>query len=115
MLIGFVGQDPILKQIDGGKSICNLRVATTEQYTDKSGVKREITEWHDICCFDALAESVAKGTKKGRQLYIEGKIRSKTIANEDGTNRVYKDIIAQTVQFLGTLPKSTGDKVEVPE
>jgi single-strand DNA-binding protein len=102
MLIGFVGQDPVLKHLESNHSVCNLRVATSEQYI-KDGIKHETMEWHDICCFDSLAESVAKGTRKGRQVYVEGKIRTRNWETDSGEKRSTKDILAFNVQFLGTL------------
>lgn len=101
MLIGNVGKDPEVRHLESGVATASFTLATTERYKDKSGENREQTEWHNIVCWRALADIVEKYVKKGSQLYIEGKIRSRSYTDRDGNTRYITEIIADTLQMLG--------------
>ncbi len=102
ILLGNTGADPEVKTTASGMTIANLRVATSERRKDKdSGEWAEETEWHRVVCFGKTAENVARWVQKGKQLYIEGKIKTRKWQDKDGNDRYSTEILADTVQFLG--------------
>ncbi len=103
ILIGNLGSDPELRSTGGGTSICSFSLATSESWTDKqSGEKQERTEWHRIKIFGRLGEIAAEYLKKGRQVYIEGSIRTDKFTGKDGVEKYFTDIIASEMQMLGS-------------
>lgn len=110
MLIGRLGQDPETKSV-GETQVCKFSVATSESWTDRNGDKKENTEWHRITAWGKLAEICGKYLQKGRQVYIEGKIKT-TQYEKNGEKRYGTEIVAGTVQFLGSAgdgeKRSTG-------
>ncbi|MGH8158819.1 MAG: single-stranded DNA-binding protein [Rhodanobacter sp.] len=102
ILVGNLGADPELRSTGGGLSICTFNLATSESWTDKqSGEKQERTEWHRIKIFGRLGEIAHEYLKKGRQVYIEGSIRSDKYTGKDGVEKYFTDIIASEMQMLG--------------
>jgi single-strand DNA-binding protein len=102
ILIGNLGSDPELRSTGGGTSICSFSLATSESWTDKqSGEKQERTEWHRIKIFGRLGEIAGEYLKKGRQVYIEGSIRTDKFTGKDGVEKYFTDIIASEMQMLG--------------
>jgi single-strand DNA-binding protein len=101
ILVGNVGKDPEVKHLDNNVSVANFTLATSESYTNKGGEKITNTEWHNIVCWRGLATLAENYIKKGRQLYIEGRIRTRTYDAQDGTKRYVTEIYADTVQLLG--------------
>ena len=105
MLIGNVGQDPEVRYLDGNSpnaKVATLRLATTERYRDRNtGENREITEWHTIVLWRGLADIVEKYVKKGTQLYIEGRIRTRSWDDQNGNRRYTTEILADNLQLLG--------------
>lgn len=105
MLIGNVGQDPEVRYLDGSSSsakVATFRLATTERYRDRnSGEPREITEWHSIVAWRNSADIVEKYVRKGTQLYIEGRLRTRSWDDQNGNKRYVTEIIADTLQLLG--------------
>lgn len=99
-LIGRIGADPELKYGKSGTAFCALRVATTEQWKDKNGQKQEKTEWHKLSLFGKTAENAAAYLKKGREVYIEGKLQTRSY-DKDGQKHYATDILADRVVFLG--------------
>jgi single-strand DNA-binding protein len=105
IVLGNLGADPDLRYTAGGTAIASLSVATTEQWTDKqSGQKQERTEWHRVKLFGRLAEIAGEYAKKGRQVYIEGSLRTDKYTGKDGVERSSTDIIATDLQLLGGAP-----------
>ncbi|CAM5241118.1 single-stranded DNA-binding protein [Rhodanobacter lindaniclasticus] len=103
ILIGNLGSDPELRSTGGGTSICTFSLATSESWTDKnSGEKQERTEWHRIKIFGRLGEIANEYLKKGRQVYIEGSIRTDKFTGKDGVEKYFTDIIANEMQMLGS-------------
>jgi single-strand DNA-binding protein len=103
ILVGNLGSDPELRSTGGGTSICSFSLATSESWTDKnSGEKQERTEWHRIKIFGRLGEIAAEYLKKGRQVYIEGSIRTDKFTGKDGVEKYFTDIIASEMQMLGS-------------
>ncbi|HZL09177.1 MAG TPA: single-stranded DNA-binding protein [Prolixibacteraceae bacterium] len=101
ILVGNVGRDPETRHLDKGVSVANFSMATTETYTAKTGEKVSTTEWHNIVAWRGLAEVVEKYVKKGSQLYVEGRIRTRTWDDKDGIKRYTTEIYADTLQMLG--------------
>ena len=101
IVVGNLGIDPELRYTQSGAAVCNLRVATAESWTDKSGEKQERTEWHNIVVFGRQAENCEKFLKKGRQVYVEGRLQTRSWEDKEGNTRYTTEIVANTVQFLG--------------
>jgi single-strand DNA-binding protein len=109
MLIGNLGQDPIVRYLENNRVVCNFSIATNEYYLDKNGEKKVETEWHMIEAWDQLAKNLEqlniKGyLRKGSQVYVEGRIRTETLKDKAGMEVQRKKIKASNVQFLN-LPK----------
>lgn len=100
-ILGNLGKDPELRKTGGGASICNLSVATSDQWRDESGEKKEKTEWHRITVFGKSADNCAKYLAKGRSVLVEGKIETREWKDKEGQRRFTTEIMAQNVQFLG--------------
>ncbi len=101
MLIGNLGKDPELRFTPSGNGVCELRVATSESWKDKNGQRQERTEWHRVVVWGKQAESCGQYLNKGRQVFIEGSIRSRQYDDKEGQKRYITEVIAQRVQFLG--------------
>ncbi|WP_350015940.1 single-stranded DNA-binding protein [Rhodanobacter sp. IGA1.0] len=109
ILVGNLGSDPELRSTGSGTSICSFSLATSESWTDKqSGEKQERTEWHRIKIFGRLGEIAAEYLKKGRQVYIEGSIRTDKFTGKDGVEKYFTDIIASEMQMLGSNEGGSG-------
>src|SRR4051812_21802781 len=102
ILVGRLGADPEIKSVGNAQSVARLSVATSESWTGKDGQKQERTEWHRVVVWGRQAENCAKHLSKGRQVYVEGRLQTRSW--EDGTSGQKKfatEIVANTVQFLG--------------
>lgn len=101
MLIGNVGKDPDIRNLESGAVVANFTLATTERYKDKNGNWQDQTEWHNIVCWRALAERVEKYVKRGTQLFVEGKIRTREWVDQSEQKRYTVEILADSIQLLG--------------
>ena len=101
ILIGNLGRDPELRYTQNGQAVANFTLATSENWTDKSGEKVERTEWHRIVAWGRTAELCAQYLSKGRTVYIEGRLQTREWEDRDGNKRQTTEINANTVQFLG--------------
>jgi single-strand DNA-binding protein len=101
ILVGYLGADPDMRYTPSGQGVCEMRVATSESWNDKNGQRQERTEWHRIVVWGKRAEVCSKYLSKGRQVYIEGRIQTRTYDDKDGNKRYITEIIAADVQFLG--------------
>ena len=102
ILVGNLGNDPEVRYTGSGTAIATLSVATSESWTDKqSGERQERTEWHRVKMFGKLAEIAGEYLKKGRQVYIEGSLRTNKYTDKDGIERYSTDIVANEMQMLG--------------
>jgi single-strand DNA-binding protein len=115
IIVGNLGADPETRYMPSGSAVTNLSVATSEQWKDKqSGEQKERTEWHKIAMFNRLAEIAAEYLRKGSQVYIEGKLRTRKWQDRDGNDRWTTEIIADEMQMLGgrggggSAPMSSG-------
>ncbi len=111
ILVGNVGKDPEIKYFDNDNVKANFPLATSERgYTTSSGTQiPERTEWHNIVCWKGLAQIVEKFVKKGSQLYIEGKVRSRSYDDQNGVKRYITEIYADNVEMLGRRGGSGGE------
>ena len=101
ILIGHLGADPDMRYTPSGAGVCELRLATSESWKDKNGQRQERTEWHRIVVWGKTAEICAKYLAKGRQVFIEGRIQTRSYDDKEGQKRYITEIIAADVQFLG--------------
>lgn len=102
ILIGNLGADPELRYTANGNAICNVRIATTESWKDKhSGEKRETTEWHRVVFYRRLAEIASQYLRKGSQVYLEGRIKTRKWLDQEGQERYTTEIEATEMQMLG--------------
>jgi single-strand DNA-binding protein len=101
ILIGNLGRDPELRYTQGSTAVCQLSVATTRSYTGKSGDRVEETEWHRVVVWGKQAEFCNQYLTKGRQVYVEGRLRTRSYEDKDGVKKYSTEINADTVQFLG--------------
>jgi single-strand DNA-binding protein len=113
ILVGNVGRDPEIRHLDKGVAVARFSLATTENYTSKTGEKVSNTEWHNVVAWRGLAEVVEKYVKKGSQIYIEGRLRTNTY-EKDGVKHYATEINADSMQLLGKRdgqPEITGQPV----
>ena len=102
ILVGNLGADPETRYMPSGSAVTNLSVATSESWKDKqTGEQKERTEWHKVAMFNRLAEIAAEYLRKGSQVYIEGKLRTRKWQDRDGNDRWTTEIIADEMQMLG--------------
>ena len=100
ILVGHVGKDPVVRYIDKGVAVASFSLATSESYTNKQGETVTLTEWHNIVLWRALAEVAEKTVKKGTQVYIVGKIKTRSYVDKDGVNKYITEILGDTMLVL---------------
>jgi single-strand DNA-binding protein len=102
ILVGNLGRDPEVRATPSGQSVCSFSVATSDRFTDRTGQQREQTEWHNVVVWGKQADLCGQYLKKGRQVYIEGRLTTRQYEAKDGTGKRYRtEVVAQRVQFLG--------------
>jgi single-strand DNA-binding protein len=102
ILVGNLGRDPEVRYSPDGDAICNVSIATTSSWKDKtSGERREETEWHRVVFYNRLAEVVGEYMKKGRPMYIEGRLKTRKWQNKEGVDQYTTEVIADQMQMLG--------------
>jgi single-strand DNA-binding protein len=101
ILIGNLGRDPETRYTTGGDAVTNLRIATTETWKDKSGEKQEKTEWHTVVLFGRQAEIAGEYLKKGRPVYIEGRLQTRKYTDKEGVEKYSTEIVGDRMQLLG--------------
>jgi single-strand DNA-binding protein len=102
ILVGNLGQDPETRAMPSGKAVTNVRIATSDSWRDKqTGEQKEQTEWHNVVFFDRLAEIAAEYLRKGSQVYIEGRLRTRKWQDKSGNDRYTTEIVANEMQMLG--------------
>ena len=104
ILVGNLGQDPETRAMPSGKAVTNIRIATSEGWKDKqTGEQKEATEWHTVVFFDRLAEIAAEDLRKGSQVYVEGKLRTRKWQDKaTGADRYSTEVVANELQMLGS-------------
>ena len=101
ILLGRLGRDPEVRYMPNGEAVCNFSIATSEMWNDRNGQRQERTEWHNITMYRRLAEIAGQYLKKGREVYIEGRIQSRKYTGKDGIERTAYDIIANEMKMVG--------------
>jgi len=102
ILIGNLGRDPETRYTTGGDAVTNIRIATTDTWKDKAGEKQEKTEWHSVVFFGRQAEIAGEYLKKGRQIYVEGRLQTRKWQDKEGQDRYTTEIVADRMQMLGS-------------
>ena len=108
ILVGHLGKDPEVRQIAPNQTVCQFRIATSESWVDKAGQKQERTEWHSIVVWGKMADICGKYLAKGRQVYVEGRLQTRSWEDQQGQKRYTTEIVANTVQFLGGMGAERG-------
>jgi single-strand DNA-binding protein len=111
ILVGNLGADPEVKYLSNGTTVANFRIATTENRVSRSGEKTALTEWHRIVAFGRLAEICGEYLNKGKQVYIEGRLRTRSWEDKEGNKRSTTEIVAARMQMLG----APGPSADMPE
>jgi len=101
ILIGYLGADPEVRYTNSGTSVTTFRMATSVNFKNKDGEKTDKTEWHKIVAFDRLGEICGEYLKKGKQIYIEGRLQTREWEDKDGNKKWTTEIVANTMQMLG--------------
>jgi single-strand DNA-binding protein len=101
ILLGNLGRDPETRYTTGGDAVTNLRIATTETWKDKNGDKQEKTEWHSVVLFGRQAEIAGEYLKKGRSVYIEGRLQTRKYTDKEGVEKYATEIVGDRMQLLG--------------
>ena len=101
ILVGNLGRDPELKSTPSGAKVLEISIATTERFTDKNGDSQEQTDWHRIVMWNQKAEYVARNSRKGSSLYVEGKLRYRKYTDNSGNERTTTEVLADNVTIMG--------------
>ena len=112
ILLGNLGRDPETRYTTGGDAVTNLNIATSEQWKDKSGEKQERTEWHRVVLFGRQAEVAGEYLKKGRSVYIEGRLQTRKYTDKDGGEKYSTEVVGDRMQLIGGSRESSGGDVE---
>lgn len=116
ILIGNLGQDPEVRFLPSGNPVANLRIATTDSWTDRqSGQRQERTEWHTVVLFNKLAEIAQQYVKKGSRIYIEGRLQTRKWQGQDGQDRYSTEIVANDMQMLDSRAGGGADVGQQPQ
>ena len=110
ILVGNLGKDPELRYTPAGAAVANFSLATTERYKDRDGNRQEKTEWHNIVAWRQLAEICGKYLHKGKQIYLEGKIQTRSYDDRDGNKRYMTEIVMDQMHMLGNKNDSGGSQ-----
>ena len=122
MLIGNVGRDPEVRYLDGGSAaggqgtkVATFTLATSERYRDRNGELRENTEWHNIVAWRNSADVAEKFIRKGTQIYVEGKLRTRSWTDQQGVKKYQTEIAVDTLQLLGRRDDNQGGGYQAPQ
>ena len=102
IIVGYLGRDPELRNTQTGQSVCELSIATSERWTDRSGQAQERTEWHRVVVWGKMAEACSQYLSKGSQAYVEGRLQTRKWEDRDGNTRYTTEIVASKVIFLSS-------------
>lgn len=102
ILVGNLGKDPEVRHLENGAAVANFSIATSETYKDKNGNRQEQTEWHNIVLWRGLAQIAEKYLKKGSQIYVEGKLKTRNWQDKDGNTRYTTEVVGDQMTMLGS-------------
>ena len=108
ILLGNLGKDPETRYTTGGEAVTNLNIATSETWKDKSGEKQEKTEWHRVVLFGRQAEIAGEYLKKGRSVYIEGRLQTRKYTDKDGVEKYSTEVVGDRMQLIGGAREGGG-------
>lgn len=116
ILLGNLGKDPEVRHLENGRAVANFSIATSETYKNKQGEKVTNTEWHNVVLWTPLAEIAEKYLNKGNQVYIEGKLTSRSYEDKDGATKYITEVVGRDMTLLGgpSRPESTGANATTP-
>jgi single-strand DNA-binding protein len=114
ILVGNLGKDPETRYMTSGEAVTNIRLATTDTWKDKAGEKQEKTEWHSIVFYGRQAEIAGEYLKKGRQIYVEGRLQTRKWQDKEGQDRYTTEIVADRMQMLGNREGGGGAPMGEP-
>jgi single-strand DNA-binding protein len=106
LLIGHLGRDPEIRYTPDGSPVASFSLATSENWTDKNGSRQEHTEWHNIVAWNRLADLSKRFLAKGRQVYVEGRLRNREWTDRDGNKRKTTEVVAMQMVLLGSRPQN---------
>ena len=109
ILVGNLGKDPEVRHLENGASVANFSIATSETYKDKNGNRQEQTEWHNVVLWRGLAQIAEKYLKKGSQIYVEGKLKTRSWQDKDGHTRYTTEVVGDQMTMLGGRPSGGND------
>jgi single-strand DNA-binding protein len=112
LLVGNLGKDAELRNTNGGMQIASLRLATTDRRKGADGAWQDHTEWHSVVCFDKLAALMERFGKKGKQLYVEGRIQTREYTDKEGQKRWSTEVVANDIRLLGGREADDGGRTE---
>ena len=113
IVIGNLGRDPEVRALPSGQSVANLSVATKARFTDRNGERQERTEWHRVVAFGKLADNCQRLLSKGRQVYVEGRLRTRQYQAKDGSGTRYRtEIVALQLRMLGNRVNGSAPKAK---
>ncbi|MFN8416976.1 MAG: single-stranded DNA-binding protein [Cytophagaceae bacterium] len=112
ILVGNLGKDPEVKSFEGGRKVASFPLATTESYKNKNGERVDQTEWHNVVYWGPIAEVIEKYLRKGSQIYVEGKIRTRSYDDKDGNKRYITEIMGDQMTMLGSANRSGASSAE---
>ena len=115
ILIGNLGSDPTVRYTPQGTAVANVNIATSERFTNKSGEKEERTEWHRIVAWGKLAEICQQYLKKGKQVYIEGRLQTRQWEDQQGQKRSTTEVVANNMTMLGRAGEGGGGSDFAPQ
>jgi len=118
ILMGNLGRDPEVRFMPNGDAVCNFSIATTDSWKDKAGERQEKTEWHNIVMYRRLAEIAGEYLKKGRPVYLEGRLQTRKWQTKEGQDRYTTEVIADSMQMLGGrdgVPAKESQPSSLPE
>jgi len=115
ILVGNLGKDPELRRLENGTAVTKFSLATSDSYKDKDGNRVDQTEWHNIVLWRGLAEVAEKYLKKGSQIYIEGKIKSRSWEDKEGNKKYTTEIVGDNMKMLGKRREQEEGNVSEPE
>ncbi|TAH26030.1 MAG: single-stranded DNA-binding protein [Cytophagales bacterium] len=102
ILLGHLGKDPEIRAVESGRRVCSFTLATTESYKDKNGEKVENTEWHNVVFWGPVVDVFEKYVKKGTQIYIEGKLRTRSYESKEGVKKYITEVLGESMTLLGS-------------
>jgi single-strand DNA-binding protein len=115
ILIGNAVKDPEIRHLDSGVAVVTMSIVTTERVKDRNGEWRDLAEWHNVVFWKNLAEMVERHVRKGSQIFVEGKLRSRSWDDRNGQKRYTTEIVAETLKVLGTRDNNMSQQSGQPD